>query len=100
MLPGVPGSATLLDWMRGATDVAEDGFDQRFGLLAGAAGPDVAAKQGWACCLDGRRELHSIGVLGDGRVVVLLTHAPQDVGYPEVRAVIDEAAGLLVARTA
>ena len=98
--PGPAGSATLLRWMRATTDVAADGFDQRFGLLSGTAGPRVAAKQGWACCLEGRRQLHSAGVLGDGRVVVVLADAPESLSYAQTRAVLDEAAAALVAGTA
>jgi hypothetical protein len=53
--------ATLTGWMRSASGIADDGFDQRFGLLSPAvsAGTPIAAKQGWMCCVDGRRQLHS-----------------------------------------
>lgn len=94
------GSAQLLEWMRAAQPTAADGFDQRFGLLSGAAGPGVGAKQGWACCPDGRRQLHSVGVLADGRVVALLVDAPESVSYAQARSVIDESTAALVAGTA
>jgi hypothetical protein len=66
--PGAVDSATLLGWMRLTTPTAADGFDQTFGLFAEAG---AAVKQGWMCCIDRRRQLHSAGVLVDGRVVVV-----------------------------
>jgi hypothetical protein len=81
---------TLLGWMRAATPVAADGFDQRFGLFG--ASDRAAVKQGWMCCVDGNRHLHSVGVLGR-TVVVLLGEVPADVGYDAVaRALTDAAA--------
>ncbi|MGY5886027.1 serine hydrolase [Modestobacter lacusdianchii] len=97
---GAPGAAALLAWMRGVTATAADGFDQRFGLLAGGTGGEVAVKQGWMCCVAGQRHLHSAGVLGDGRVVVLLGEAASWVSWARVRQALDEAAAVLVAGTA
>lgn len=97
-----PAAALLLDWMRAAGDTAADGFDQRFGLLAEelpAVAGEVAAKQAWACCPAGRRQLHSAGVLPDGRVVTLLAEAPQGTGYAELAAALDGAAAVLVEGT-
>ncbi|MGY1617996.1 hypothetical protein ACI797_14745 [Geodermatophilus sp. SYSU D00691] len=96
--PGVAGPLTA--WLRATTPTAADGFDQRFGLLsAGIAGP-VTAKQGWMCCVDGRRQLHSVGLLPDGRAVVLLGEfSPATPWAAAVRA-LDAAAAAVVAGTA
>ena len=79
----------LLGWMRAATPVAADGFDQRFGLFGAA--DEVAVKQGWMCCVDGHRHLHSVGVVGH-TVVVLLSEVPADVDYDTVRRALTAAA--------
>src|SRR3954447_4475356 len=92
-------SATLLAWMRAVAPTAVDGFDQTFGLLAGAAGTGVAAKQGWMCCVDGRRQLHSAGVLADGRVVVVLGDVPAATTWARTAAAVDGATAVLVAGT-
>ncbi|MBB3676893.1 serine hydrolase [Modestobacter versicolor] len=97
--PSSLASATLLAWMRGAAPTAADGFDQRFGLLSGPAGPGVAAKQGWMCCVDGRRQLHSAGVLDDGRVVVVLGEGSAARPWSQVEAAVDGATAALVAGT-
>jgi hypothetical protein len=86
--------ATLTGWMRAASDQGADGFDQVFGLRSpavGAAGP-VAVKQGWMCCVDGTRQVHSAGVLPDGTAVVLLGEFPEAVPWDAARAALDEAA--------
>jgi hypothetical protein len=77
-------AAQLLGWMRSATPVAADGFDQRFGLL-GTIPDTPAVKQGWMCCVGGLRHLHSVAVVGT-RVVVLLSEVPAAVGYDQARA--------------
>jgi hypothetical protein len=77
-------------WMRDATPIATDGFDQRFGLF-GAADERLAVKHGWMCCVGDRRHLHSVGVLG-GTVVVLLTEVRTSVGYAEVKRALTAAA--------
>ncbi len=69
--------------------MAADGFDQRFGLFGAIQG--AAVKQGWMCCVDGRRHLHSVGVLGR-TVVVLLSEVDPDVGYGAVQRVLTAAA--------
>lgn len=84
-------AATLLGWMRSTTPIAADGFGQRFGLLGGAGG-DVAAKQGWMCCVGGRRQLHSAGVLADGRVVVLMGDFPEATSWAQASTALDRAA--------
>ncbi len=86
-------AAALQVWMRTATPIAADGFDQRFGLLA-AAPPFTAVKQGWMCCVGGKRHLHSVGVVGH-RIVVLLSEVPRRVGYDAARAALTSAAAAL-----
>ncbi|MGY1849349.1 serine hydrolase [Blastococcus sp. SYSU DS1021] len=86
-------ASALLAWMRLATPTAADGFDQEFGVF-GAVPGRPAVKQGWMCCVDGNRHLHSVGVIGR-RVVVLLSEVPASVGYDEARAALDAAAAEL-----
>ncbi|MBM7804312.1 hypothetical protein JOD57_000149 [Geodermatophilus bullaregiensis] len=96
LLPTVAAPAdatTLLVWMRTATPVAADGFDQRFGVFGTAPGMP-AVKQGWMCCVGGNRHLHSVGVVGT-RVVVLLSEVPRSVGYDRARAALTAAAAAL-----
>jgi beta-lactamase class A len=90
--------ATLTTWMQSTTPTAADGFGQSFGLLSAQADTNgaVAAKQGWMCCLDGRRELHSTGVLTDGRVVVLLGEFPEDTTWAEAKSALTDSAESLV----
>lgn len=97
-----PGElAAMTSWLRVTTDRAADGFAQDFGLLsptAGTADP-VAAKQGWMCCVDSTRQLHSVGVLADGRVVVLLGDFPAGTTWGQARAALDAAAQAVVTGT-
>jgi hypothetical protein len=97
--PGAVDSATLLAWMRATAPAGADGFDQAFGLLSGAGGAGVAAKQGWMCCVEGRRHLHSAGVLDDGRVVVVLAEASAARPFGTLAAAVDGAAAALVEGT-
>lgn len=87
-------AAILLGWMREATPVAADGFDQQFGLF-GTLPAQPAVKQGWMCCVGGQRHLHSVAVLGS-TVAVLLSEVPRSVGYDAARAALT-AAGAAVA---
>jgi hypothetical protein len=87
-------AATLLGWMRVTSVTAADGFDQHFGLLAGTDGT-VAAKQGWMCCVDGTRQLHSAGVLPGGQVVVLLGDFPTSTSWATARVALDSAAAVV-----
>ena len=80
-------------WMRTATPVAADGFDQRFGLFGTVPGLP-AVKQGWMCCLGGKRHLHSVGVVGS-RVVVLLSEVARAVGYEAGAAALSAAAAVV-----
>jgi hypothetical protein len=88
----------LISAMDAAPDIARDGFDQAFGLLApavrGPDGPGAVAKQGWMCCLAGRSYLHSSGVVGadDRFVVVLLTRQPRGSGWAAARRELTGAA--------
>ena len=82
-------AAALLGWMGSATPIASDGFDQEFGVFG--ALPEPAVKQGWMCCLSGRRHLHSVRVV-DSRVVVLLSEVPSSVGWDAARTALDTAA--------
>mgnify|MGYP000262277750 CR=1 FL=1 len=82
-------ASTLQVWMRTATPLAADGFDQQFGLF-GTAPPLTAVKQGWMCCVGGKRHLHSVAVIGN-RVVVLLSEVPRGVSYEAGRAALDAA---------
>ena len=86
--------ATLTGWMRSTTDTATDGFDQRWGLLSPTvrAGTEAAAKQGWMCCIGGRRQLHSAGTLADGRTVVLLGEFPAGTSWARAQEALDTAA--------
>jgi hypothetical protein len=77
-------AAQLLAWMRSATPIAADGFDQQFGVF-GTIPDAVGVKQGWMCCVGGYRHLHSVGVVGT-RVVVLLSEVPSAVGYAQAKA--------------
>jgi hypothetical protein len=86
-------ASALLEWMRAATPVAADGFDQQFGLFE-TAPPGTAVKQGWMCCVGGHRHLHSVGVV-DSRVVVLLSEVSSSVGYGEARAALTTAAAAI-----
>ena len=86
--------SALTGWMRAASAQSADGFDQDFGLRsAGVAAPgEVAVKQGWMCCVDGQRQLHSAGVLPDGTAVVLLGEFPEEVPWDTARSALDAAA--------
>lgn len=86
-------AAALQFWMRVATPVAADGFDQRFGLF-GTAGNRPAVKQGWMCCVQGNRHLHSVAVLGY-RVIVLLSEVPRSMSDDAGRAALTAAAAAL-----
>ncbi|SDF97490.1 hypothetical protein SAMN05660662_3993 [Blastococcus aurantiacus] len=86
--------AALSGWMRAASTQAADGFDQGFGLRsAGVGAPEgTAVKQGWMCCVDGHRQLHSAGLLPDGTAVVLLGEFPEEVPWDTARSALDAAA--------
>jgi hypothetical protein len=89
-------AARVLGPLGRAAPTGADGFDQSFGLLSPAVGVH-AAKQGWMCCVDGVRHLHSVGI-ADGQVVVLLGEFPVDVDWSTARAALDAAAAAAVSR--
>ena len=94
-------AATLTGWTQSTTDEAADGFDQDYGVRSAAvlATGAVAAKQGWMCCVDARRQVHSAGVLADGRVVVLLGDFSSGTSWATARAALDSAAQAVVGGT-
>jgi hypothetical protein len=96
---GADDLAALSSWMRGASAQAADGFDQAFGLRSDGIGAPggIAVKQGWMCCVDGHRQLHSAGVLPDGTAVVLLGEFPEEVRWDTARSALDAAARAVVA---
>lgn len=65
----------LLGLMRGATPNGIDGFYQFFGIPdALGRGQTYGIKQGWMCCQEGQRRLHTTGILGpDARFAVAFT---------------------------
>jgi hypothetical protein len=75
-----------------APDVARDGFDQAFGLLAaevdGPGAVGAVAKQGWMCCFSGVYYLHSAGAVGEDErfVVALLSRIPREPGWEAARS--------------
>ena len=85
----------LTGWLQSTTAEAADGLDQTFGLLSLDL-DQVAAKQGWMCCIDDTRWLHSTGVLADGTVVVLLGTFPDSTSWDDSAAAMDAAAAALI----
>lgn len=71
----------ILRALDGATEHGADGFDQFFGIPGAVTGTDWAVKQGWSCC-DPGRDLHTSGLVGGRRyVVVVLTAQPAATSY-------------------
>jgi hypothetical protein len=69
--------------MRRATPYGADGFDQFFGIPRGLPNQTWGVKQGWMCCQEGKRRLHTTGILGtDNRfVVAVLSTVPDARSY-------------------
>jgi hypothetical protein len=66
----------VLRALDGATERGADGFDQFFGIPGAVTAADWAVKQGWSCC-DPGRNLHTSGLVGGRRyIVVVLTAQP------------------------
>jgi hypothetical protein len=82
----------IIGALAAAPPVAADGFDQAFGLLAGAA--PAASKQGWMCCVQGQVTLHSTGIPDPDRrfVVAVLSSQPRGVGYGDARTTVNAVA--------
>jgi hypothetical protein len=85
----------LLEDLDAAPPTGKDGFDQSYGLLSDEvrAPQQAVAKQGWMCCVEGERYLHSVGTLGpDHRYVVsFLTKMPRAQGWETGRGEVDKA---------
>ena len=88
----------LLDLLRRTAPVASDGFGQIFGLAGGDPTLNVAVKQGWMCCLDGVRNVHSTAVLGDQNryIVVILTQYSPDLPWEHGLTTTTELAQLVL----
>ncbi|WP_460439245.1 serine hydrolase [Amycolatopsis stemonae] len=72
---------TVLRALDGATEHGADGFDQFFGIPDAVTATDWAVKQGWSCC-DPGRTLHTSGLVGDRRyIVVVLSAQPSSTGW-------------------
>lgn len=84
----------LLEDLDAAPDESEDGFDQAYGLLSPQirTAQGAVAKQGWLCCVEGERYLHSAGTLGaDHRyVVTFMAKVPRAQGWDTTREEMDE----------
>lgn len=88
----------LLDLLRTMSPVASDGFSQLFGLAGLDPSWQAAVKQGWMCCLDGLRDVHTSAVLGpDNRyVVVILTEYSPALPWQYGLTTTSDAARLIV----
>ncbi|MBA3367700.1 MAG: serine hydrolase [Geodermatophilaceae bacterium] len=63
----------VLGLLRGSTMIAQDGFDQFFGIPTALAGMTLAIKQGWMCCPTDTSYLHTTGIVGaDNRYTVAI----------------------------
>ena len=73
----------FVDLLRRATPYGSDGFDQSFGIPTALADDVWGAKQGWMCCQEGMRRLHTTGILGaDNRfAVAVLSTVPDTRSY-------------------
>ncbi|MBB3678243.1 serine hydrolase [Modestobacter versicolor] len=73
----------LVSLMRRATPTGTDGFDQYFGIPHALPNQVWGVKQGWMCCQESQRRLHTTGILGaDNRfLVAVLSQAPQSRSY-------------------
>ncbi|MGY1807339.1 serine hydrolase [Blastococcus sp. SYSU D00669] len=76
----------LIAMMRAATHTGTDGFDQYFGIPYALPYQYWGIKQGWMCCQEGMRWLHTTGILGqDNRFTVsVLSRTPQSLSYAHV----------------
>jgi len=64
----------VLRALDGATEHGADGFDQFFGIPGAVTATDWAVKQGWSCC-DPGRNLHTSGLVGGRRYIVVVLSA-------------------------
>jgi hypothetical protein len=89
----------VLKALNGATEHGADGFDQFFGIPGAVTAVDWAVKQGWSCC-DPGRNLHTSGLVGVRRyIVVVLSAQSADTGWQDasdrVTAVVKALSGPL-----
>lgn len=83
---GEEAADTVLGHLRASTPVAADGYDQRFGIpdaLAEQPDGEIAVKQGWMCCIDGRWDHVSTAVVGPDDRYVLVVAAREIVAYDD-----------------
>ncbi|WP_246179125.1 hypothetical protein [Actinomadura decatromicini] len=107
----------VLEQLRRSTPCGTDGFDQTFGIPSAAKRP-WAVKQGWSGFGDvpaepcrkggarpaawqpdlglGRPVLHTTGVVGDGKIVVVLTLQPAGTSFRTASARVTDLARQLV----
>jgi hypothetical protein len=73
----------LISLMRRATAYGSDGFYQFFGIPSALPNQHWGIKQGWMCCQETKRRLHTTGILGsDNRfLVAVLGTVPQSQSY-------------------
>jgi len=76
LMDDAPGATrqVVLRALDGATERGADGFDQFFGIPGAVTAADWAVKQGWSCC-DPGRNLHTSGLVGGRRYVVVVLSA-------------------------
>lgn len=68
-----PDRDYLLELLRGSAMIAQDGFDQFFGIPTALPGLTWAIKQAWMCCPSNTSYLHTTGILGtDNRFTVAI----------------------------
>jgi len=87
----------LLDLLHRMAPTATDGFGQLFGVAGIDPRPDAAVKQGWMCCLDDARNVHSTAVLGGERLVlIILTQYSTWLSYEYGQITTTEVARLVI----
>jgi len=88
----------LFGLLRRIAPIASDGFDQRFGVNGIDTTSEAAVKQGWMCCLNDLRNVHSTAVLGpdDRYIVVILTQYSAGLPYEYGQDTATEVARLVV----
>ncbi|MFF0814274.1 serine hydrolase [Rhodococcus sp. NPDC003318] len=77
---------TIVGHLKAASHTAADGYDQWFGIpdaLADQPNGQIAVKQGWMCCIDGRWAHLSTAVVGPDERYVLVVAAREIVAYDD-----------------
>ncbi|WP_072687723.1 serine hydrolase [Rhodococcus marinonascens] len=81
---GPDRSAEFLGYLRSATPMGTDGYDQRFGIPDGLSGEKVlGVKQGWMCCVASRWIHLSTGVIGEDNRYVLVVASRENITYDD-----------------